>query len=67
MTEENQAQTKAYMVFMRHIEMIEAKAQSMGQASNSAALRSILDEWQAAQETKKNSMIDAAAYALTRQ
>ena len=66
MKDANQAQTKAYMVFQKHIQMIEDKAQSMGQASNSAALRSILDEWQQNRENAQESVAQSVA-ALARQ
>ena len=44
MTEEESI-TKAYVLFPEHVNLIEAKAVSMGKASASAGLRAILEEW----------------------
>lgn len=44
--QESKAKTKTYFLSPVHINMIEAKARSMGQASASAGLRAILEEWE---------------------
>lgn len=55
---EEEAIVKTYVLFPEHINLIDAKAASMGRSSASAALRSIVEEWAAAQD-KAHSVLES--------
>lgn len=38
--------TKTFILYRDHIDVVTAKRQRMGNASESAAMRAIIDEWQ---------------------